>query len=179
MKIRHSRIFAIAFLVIGPLLILFAVLNETPINYFTGGVLTLVGILMLFQPIAVISNFEVKAKSPAGLTLGTYPVRFPGDLAIAKNKLWHVPTHRKIAPLGIAAHKPDVERLQHIIAGSHGQAPAASSPHEYREQPQPDTYLGGNPWGGAPQHPGSMDTPTPHTRFMPDHQDPSQDQPQQ
>lgn len=179
MKIRHSRIFAIAFLVIGPLLILFAVLNETAINYFTGGILTLVGILMLFQPIVVISNSEVKAKSPAGLTLGTYPVRFPGDLAVAKNKLWHVPTRRKIASLGIAAHKPDVERLQHLIVGSDGQAPAAASPHEFREQPQPDPYLGGSPWGGAPQNPGSMENPAPHNRFMPDQQDPPPDQPQQ
>lgn len=178
MKIRHARFFAIGFLIIGPLLLLFAVLNDTAINYFTGGIFTLLGILMLTQPIAVISQFEVKVKSPAGLTLGTYPVRFPGDLAIHNKTLWHVPTNRKITKLGFAAHKPDVEQLQRMIAGSDGDQPTETPPQGFREQPQPDTYLGGMPWGGAPQHPGSMDTPAPHSRFMPGHQDPSEDQPQ-
>lgn len=134
MKIRYSRPFSIAFLVIGPLLVLTAALSETAINYVSGGVLTLLGLLMLVMPLVVISAYEVRVKTPAGLTVGTYPVRFPGDLALVGKKLWHVPTGRKIVMLGIAAHRPDVEQLQRVIA--HQAAQWQQGPAQGRPMPQ-------------------------------------------
>lgn len=184
MKIRHNRPFSIAFIVVGILLILTAAATgELPVNFFTGGVLLLLGALMLANAMIHISPYEVKVKSPAGLTTGTYPVRYPGDLALRGKKLWHVPTNRKIATLGIAAHKPDVEQLRRMIETS-GQgdyrppvgADQDPAQRQFREQPQPDPYLGGAGWGGVPQHPGSLDTPTPHGQTPPPHEPPNDPQ---
>lgn len=182
--IRHSRPLSIAVIVIGLLLIIIAALGDMPINYAIGGVIAIIGTLLLVQPLVELESYEVRSKSPGGMTRGTYPVRYPGDLDIRDGGLWHVPTGRRIANLGIGAHRPDVEALEAMISESSPDdytppAGADQNPESmrFREPPQPDPFLGGPGWGGAPQNPGGRDAPIPHGEDPPPHRAPGEESP--
>ncbi|WP_182354662.1 hypothetical protein [Flaviflexus huanghaiensis] len=173
--IRHSRRLSIALLAIGIILILGAALADLPVLYILGGFAAVFGVLMLVQPLVEIWPYEVRAKSPGGRTKGTYPVRYPGDLDIHDRKLWHVPTGRRISDLGFIAYRRDVENVEKLLSTStpedyHRPTGADQNPEttRYRQPPEPDPFLSGPGWGGAPQNPGGRDAPTPH-RDTPPH----------
>ncbi|WP_147599433.1 hypothetical protein [Flaviflexus massiliensis] len=144
LNIRVSLPLAIGLVVVGVLLLVLAIFGDQTINYFTGTILTILGTCMIFVPTIKITRNEVKTMTPIGLTVGTYPVRFPGDLAIQNKKLWHVPTNSKILSLAFGYRKADIAALEAQIYGTAqpGQASfgqPASQPH------QGVSYMGQSP----------------------------------
>lgn len=111
-KIGYNRIMAIAFVVIGALLLLLSLLTEQWISVFAGAVLTALGVLMTINPMLRVEPHEVQMRNPLGMTLKRYPVTSPADLAIEGKLLRHLPTGKRVAMLGFGAHRPDVEVLR-------------------------------------------------------------------
>lgn len=162
LNIRVSLPLAVGLVVVGVLLLVFAVFGDQSINYFTGPFLTILGTCMIFVPAVKITRNEVKTMTPIGLTIGTYPVRFPGDLAFQNKKLWHVPTNSKILSLAFGYRKADIAALEAQIYGSGhpGQASygqSASQPHGGV------TYPGQSPQQVSFNQSSPRQAPTPHS----------------
>lgn len=111
MSIRYNRVPAIATLVVGALLLVVSALTAQPLSIFLGGVLALLGILMLVNPLVAIQNNEIRLLSPIGIASKRHPVSSPADLTIDGKNLRHVPSGKKITSLGFA-HGPDVTQLR-------------------------------------------------------------------
>src|SRR5690625_1269998 len=118
MNIRYDQRMAIAFVVIGPLLLLSSLATSQMISVAAGAVLTLLGILMLVNPMLRIEPTEVQLRSPIGATVRRFAVSSPADLRLEGNKLHHVPDGKKIMTLGFQANNDDVEALRSQLVGA-------------------------------------------------------------
>ena len=116
-SIHYNRVMAIAFVIIGALLLLVSLLSQQWISVVAGAVLTVLGVLMTINPMIRIEPHEVQMRNPVGMTLKRYPLSSPADLAMEGAKLRHLPTGKRIAMLSFGAHRPDVEALRAQIQG--------------------------------------------------------------
>ena len=112
LDISYSRGLSIAGLVVGILLVVTSILTQAWISLAAGAVLTLLGILMLVNPMVRITQNEVQMRNQLGMVLGRYPVTSPQDLVIDGNALRHVPTGKRIASVGFGVDKGDVANLR-------------------------------------------------------------------
>lgn len=111
-NIGYNRPMAIAFVIIGALLLLVSLLTQQWISVFAGAVLTILGVLMTINPMIRIEEHEVQMRNPIGMTLKRYPVSSPADLAIEGKALRHLPTGKRVATLGFGTHAADVDALR-------------------------------------------------------------------
>lgn len=111
-NIGYNRVMAIAFIVVGALLLLVSLLSLQWISVVAGAVLTVLGVLMTINPMIRVEPHEVQMRNPVGMTLRRYPITTPADLAIEGKLLRHRPTGKRIAMLGFGAHRPDVDSLR-------------------------------------------------------------------
>ncbi len=112
LDISYSRGLSIAGLVVGILLVVTSILTQAWISLFAGAVLTLLGILMLVNPMVRITPEEVQMRNQVGMVLKRYPVTSPQDLVIDGNALRHVPTGKRICSVGFGVDKQDVANLR-------------------------------------------------------------------
>lgn len=111
-NIGYNRVMAIAFVIIGALLLLVSLLTQQWISVVAGGVLMALGVLMTINPMIRVEAHEVQMRNPVGMTLKRYPITSPADLAIDGKALRHLPTGKRVATLGFGTHKPDVIALR-------------------------------------------------------------------
>ena len=139
LNIRISLPITILYLVLGAVFLSIAIFGDRPIYFFAGPIFLILGCLVRFIPTVQISRHEVKVKTPIGITTGTYPVRFPGDLAFVDGKLWHVPTNSKIVSLKFGYDKNDLAKLQAQLTGTAGAPPTQAGQQGWQSpagQPQ-------------------------------------------
>lgn len=165
LNIRIALWLSVSITVIGILLLVLGFIGDQTINFFSGPVLAILGICMIFVPTVKISRDELKLLTPIGLTTARYPVRFPGDLALVDGKLWHVPTNNKIISLKFGYRKGDVNQLVAQIYGSQGSYQQGNQQLGYAQQqgyaqqaPQPPFQPQANQqWHATPtQQPGQL-----------------------
>lgn len=116
-KIRYSKPLAIAALVVGVLLLAVALAGQQWISVFAGAVLTLLGILMLVNPMLTIESGEVRLRNMLGMTMKRFPVSSPADLMLDGKALQHVPSGKKVATVGFGVDKNDIARLRTVVPG--------------------------------------------------------------
>lgn len=116
LSIHYNRVMAIAFVVVGALLLLVSLLTQQWISVFAGAVLTALGVLMTLNPMVRIEPHEVQMRNPLGMTLKRYPLTSPADLSLEGKVLRHVPTGKRIAHLGFGVHPPDAATLRTQVA---------------------------------------------------------------
>lgn len=118
LSVHYSKGLAITELVVGALLLIASLFAAQWLGVFAGGVLTLLGILMLVNPMLRVETHEVQLRSPLGFTSRRHPVSSPADLRFQGKSLHHVPSGKKIATLGFGMRADDVERLRAQVPGS-------------------------------------------------------------
>lgn len=111
-SIHYNRVMAIAFVVVGALLLLVSLLTQQWISVVAGAVLTALGVLMTINPMVRIEAHEVQMRNPLGMTLKRYPLSSPADLSLEGKLLRHVPTGKRVAYLGFGVHAPDAAALR-------------------------------------------------------------------
>lgn len=115
LKIRYSRPMAIVFVAVGVLIALVSLLTSSWVSVAAGVILTLLGVLQLINPLAVLEPGQVRVCNPLGMTLRRLPISGPHDLVIDRNSLLHVPTGKRVMALGFGTHRPDVEALRRVV----------------------------------------------------------------
>lgn len=138
-KVRYSKPFSILLLIAGALIFAGNLATGRTLMIVVGGILVLVSILFLVNPMVVIANGEVQMRNALGMTLKRYPVRSPADLRADDRGLWHLPTGKKITHLRFGIDKNDAEALRTTFTGQ---------PHTV---PQGAVSQGGAPNGQPPQ----------------------------
>lgn len=117
-SVRYSKGLAILEIVVGVLLFVTGLLSASFLQIVPGGILGVLGVLMLVNPMFVVQNGEAQMRSPLGFTARRYPVSGPADLRAEGNRLIHVPTGKKIVSLGFGVDKQDVQRLRASVPGA-------------------------------------------------------------
>lgn len=117
MTIRYSKVLPILLIVVGVPTLVLALLSLTWLQIFTGVVLSILGVLMLVNPIVRIEPNEVQVRNPLGMTLKRLPLSSPADLQIDGKVLRHRPSGKKVSSLGFGIDKADVARLRTQLAG--------------------------------------------------------------
>lgn len=112
LSIHYNRVMAIAFVVIGALLLLASLLTQQWLSVIAGGVLTALGVLMTINPMVRVEAHEVQMRNPVGMTLKRYPITSPADLALEGRNLRHLPTGKRIVYLGFGVHGADADALR-------------------------------------------------------------------
>lgn len=112
MSVHYSKGLAIPMVVVGALLLLLTLASGQWVSAAAGAILTLLGVLMLVNPMVRIDANEVQLLNPLGMTVKRRPVSSPADLRIEGKKLYHVPTGKKVASLGFGVRGSDVEQLR-------------------------------------------------------------------
>ena len=96
----QARGWSVAFIVLGALTFLLAVAADGfTFGYFSGPLCLLLGILLLVNPLVLISPTEVAQRNALGMTMKRTPIHGYGDLAIADNKLYRRGDGKKIFSL--------------------------------------------------------------------------------
>lgn len=111
-NVGYNRVMAIAFVIIGALLLLVSLLTQQWISVAAGAVLTALGVLMTINPMVRVEAHEAQMRNPLGMTLKRYPISSPADLVFEGKVLRHLPTGKRVAVLGFGAHGPDVAALR-------------------------------------------------------------------
>lgn len=119
LRIGHGKGLGTLLLVVGVADLAIGALAGRTILLLAGILLTLIGIGFLTRPALEITATEVRQKNPLGMTLRRTPIASPADLRIDGKRLVHVPTGRKIAPLGMYLDAGDVARLRALVAHPH------------------------------------------------------------
>jgi len=117
MNIRYNKALSIFVLAAGALILFTVLVTGQATNAFGGGVLLLLGILLLVNPMLRIEPTEIQVRSPIGMTMKRFPISSPGDLRFEGNKLHHLPRGKKIAGLGFGADSGDVAALRSQLPG--------------------------------------------------------------
>lgn len=112
MKIRFSPGLPIVLLVLGPFSAATSLLTGQVLSVAVGGLLVLLGVLMLVNPMMIIEADEVRVRNPLGMTVKRFAVASPAELRFDGNVLWHVPENRKIGSLGFGVRREDRRALR-------------------------------------------------------------------
>lgn len=124
-SIHYSRGLAIAAAVVGVLLLLVGLLTGNILNILVGLLLGAFGVLVIRNPVAVVTDTEVQMRNPLGMTVRRFPISGPADLRVEGNKVVHVPTGKRALSLGFGTRAADAEKVRTWIGG---EGPGASQP---------------------------------------------------
>lgn len=117
-SIHYSRGLAITATVVGVLLLLVGLLTGNVLNILVGLLLGAFGVLVLRNPIAVVTETEMQIRNPLGMTVRRFPVSGPADLRIEGNKVIHVPTGKRALSLGFGTRPEDAEKVRSFVGGT-------------------------------------------------------------
>ena len=120
MTIRYVKWLPIASLIVGVLTLVLAILvTQEVLSMIVGALLTLLGVLMLVNPMVRIDADQVRLVNQFGMTIRRFPVSSPADLRIDGKVLRHVAGgDKKIISLGFAADQADVAALKAVLTPS-------------------------------------------------------------
>ncbi len=118
MTIRYVKWLPIASLIVGVLTLALAILvTQDVLNIIVGALLTLLGVLMLINPMVRIDADQVRLVNQLGMTVRRFPISSAADLRLDGKVLRHVAGNdKKIISLGFAADQDDVAALRTVLS---------------------------------------------------------------
>lgn len=112
MKLGYSRPLAIALLIVGLAILIMGISSGQMLEIVLGGLLVVLGVLLLVQPMVVFTDSQIQVRNLFGMTLKRFDVSSPADVKVEGSKLVYVPTGKKIIGLGFGADKSDAEKVR-------------------------------------------------------------------
>jgi hypothetical protein len=110
--LRSNRTMAVLAVVLGVMLFAVGVLTGEVLQIVSGTMLGVLGVLLLVNPMLVLTGQEAQVRSPLGFTARRFPVSAPSDIRIEGSKVTHTATGKRIASLGFGIDPGDAARLR-------------------------------------------------------------------